>query len=216
MAEIHIQKKRPPVWPWILLILVLIVAAWLFIETTRDDDLEVAGGVRDESNYDEFNRENLTAPDTSYAAVMVNEYIAFINEEQQNRSEEEFISEGIKKLGMALSAIAREKFPGDAEINREVDSIQKKTGTLDNVSENSNDINDIAAGTVQVMNSMQQKGNENIEGEVSKVKESADKISSDRPAVKQQKEITSFLRESGDVLQILAADDKDDNINNRY
>lgn len=29
MAEIHIEKKKKPVWPWVLLVLILLVLGWL-------------------------------------------------------------------------------------------------------------------------------------------------------------------------------------------
>lgn len=40
MAEINIQRKKKPVWPWIILVLVILAAAaiWYFNSSGRDID----------------------------------------------------------------------------------------------------------------------------------------------------------------------------------
>lgn len=40
MAEINIQRKKKPVWPWIILMLVIVAAAalWYFNSPGRDSD----------------------------------------------------------------------------------------------------------------------------------------------------------------------------------
>lgn len=43
MAEINIEKKKKPVWPWILLIILLALIGWAIYEfATQDGDLETS------------------------------------------------------------------------------------------------------------------------------------------------------------------------------
>lgn len=37
MAEINIEKKKKPVWPWILLVILLVLIGWVAYEFLRDD-----------------------------------------------------------------------------------------------------------------------------------------------------------------------------------
>ncbi len=39
MAEINIERKKKPVWPWILLLIVLALIGWAIYESTKDGDL---------------------------------------------------------------------------------------------------------------------------------------------------------------------------------
>ncbi|RPI74364.1 MAG: hypothetical protein EHM47_03815 [Ignavibacteriales bacterium] len=205
MAEIHIQKKKRPVWPWILIIAAVLIAAWLLVENTRVDE-QIAGGLKDEQKEEEYN----SIPKT-HSSAMLNDYIRFINEEQPSGSNpnKDFINEGVKKLSMAISEIAEEKFPRNSEINSQADLIQKKSYNLRDDSKNSNEIRDIAVSTADIFGSMRKNSGKNIDSEVSAVRNSADKIVINKSVEKQQNEITDFLKQSGDVLQRLAADDKE-------
>jgi hypothetical protein len=226
MAEINIQKKKSPIWPWLILMVVVIIAAWLLIDNVIEKDNEVAGGVKDELQDDEFlenddheneiRRDNLTSRNTSYASVMVNEYIVFINDKQPsgNTGNEEFIKEGVKKLGNALSAVVQAKYPGDAELNNKSEFIKQKSDSINQVNNSSGEIKEIFISTVEIMNSMKNRSKKNIDNEISKAKESAEKIKATQPAKNQQKEMIVFLKQSGDVLQVIAADEEINN--NRY
>lgn len=38
MAEINIERKKRPVWPWLLLILILALLGWAIYELATEDD----------------------------------------------------------------------------------------------------------------------------------------------------------------------------------
>ncbi len=38
MAEINIERKKKPVWPWLLLILILALLGWAIYELVIEDD----------------------------------------------------------------------------------------------------------------------------------------------------------------------------------
>ena len=41
MEEISIEKKKKPVWPWILLLVVVGLIIWAVIDMTNDNEVEV-------------------------------------------------------------------------------------------------------------------------------------------------------------------------------
>lgn len=40
MAEINIERKKRPVWPWLLLILILVLLGWAIYELVTEDNVE--------------------------------------------------------------------------------------------------------------------------------------------------------------------------------
>ena len=40
MAEINIERKKKPVWPWLLLIVILALLGWAIYELVTEDDVE--------------------------------------------------------------------------------------------------------------------------------------------------------------------------------
>ncbi|WP_242929140.1 hypothetical protein [Pontibacter vulgaris] len=55
MAEINIERKKKPVWPWILLILILALLGWAIYELTND---------RNEVEADDAPTTGIILPDT--------------------------------------------------------------------------------------------------------------------------------------------------------
>ncbi|GGG15749.1 hypothetical protein [Pontibacter amylolyticus] len=46
MAEIHIEKKKKPVWPWILLVVILLLLGWAVYELfLRDGQVQALAAV---------------------------------------------------------------------------------------------------------------------------------------------------------------------------
>lgn len=214
MAEIHIQKKRTPIWPWIIGVLIVVIIALILIDNplkTKIEDTNIV--VFNDTTESDYKR-----TDTSHASEKVNDFVLFINNPPEDKSSNEvFIKEGVKKLSGALTSIVDEKFPAEAEINNKADFVQQKSDSLiteNNFSKNSKEIKEIFISTTEVLNSIQQKNNQNMDAEISEVKNSAEKINSGKPAIHQQKEIQTFFKEAGDILQVLAGSD-DTDLNNR-
>ncbi len=51
MAEINIEKKKKPVWPWILLVVILLLIGWAVYELVLKDGQTTAGMPLPESLY---------------------------------------------------------------------------------------------------------------------------------------------------------------------
>ena len=94
MTEIKIEKKKP-VWPWILLVLGLLVAAWLlFFRNDKDEPAETG---------------NKTAIDVHENNNIVATYVTFINSDTNTMSlDHAFTSDALTKLTDAVDAMATE------------------------------------------------------------------------------------------------------------
>jgi hypothetical protein len=94
MVEIHLQKKKRPIWPWILGLILAVLLVLFFVLPFSDGEIP--------------------PPLTPVGDTIVNtppevfEYIAFAqNGIPENERIEAWASEGIKKLSLAVSGIAQ-------------------------------------------------------------------------------------------------------------
>lgn len=95
MTEIKIEKKKP-VWPWVLLVLGLLIAAWFFF--LRNDKAKPMNTVENNSLIEV--KENNT---------VVANYVMFIETDTNKMSlDHAFTSEAINKLTDAVDAMATE------------------------------------------------------------------------------------------------------------
>ncbi len=95
MTEIKIEKKKP-VWPWILLVLGLLAAAWFFFfRNDKDEPVETAT--------------NTSQIDTTENNDAVKAYVMFINSDTNTMGlDHAFASEALTKLTDATDAKATE------------------------------------------------------------------------------------------------------------
>lgn len=211
MAEIHIQKKRPPVWPWILGVLLVIIVAFLMIETNFNRDTFEDDGIV----YLDTLTQDYTFKDTANASAKVNDFVEFVSngDTLSNRGkadDQEFITEGVKKLSGALKAVVDEKYPDNDEMKNKADFIQQKSDSLalnNRIAENSREIKEVFNSTIEVISSIQQQDKQQPGKNISEVKETVQKINVNKPAADQKETIRNFFKETGQVLQTLARSD---------
>jgi hypothetical protein len=136
---------------------------------------------------------------------MVAEYIDFVNNDTTNENlpNEEFIKEGVQKLSGALSAVAYEKFSNDPQINKKADEVRQLAGSMTENNKDSKEIKKIFGGAADALVLMWKKNDQDVNGKISEIKNSAEKIDSKSPLAEQQTEIIAFFNSTGDVLQSL-------------
>jgi hypothetical protein len=62
MAEINIQKKKTPIWPWILLVLIIVIAAAVYFMNREDRDEDYDPAERDTIGYsDRYQADTISA-----------------------------------------------------------------------------------------------------------------------------------------------------------
>ncbi len=208
MAEIKIEKKKP-VWPWILLGLVILAVILYFVfadDDYDDDDLleenteEVITTSENEENYSEMDTatwedDNLSGDDSS------SKYIAHIGDMDKMGIDHQYSSEALILLINAL-----ENRTEEANINTDVE-IQELKNDVRDIKEDpqslnhANAIKNVGMKIVNLMEKVQNEKFPDISQDVQEVGNAVQKIQPSTPTLDQKDAVNSFYKEAGDVLQ---------------
>jgi hypothetical protein len=187
MTEIKIEKKKP-VWPWILLILGLLAAAWFFFfRNDKDEPVETA--------------ENTTQIDTTENNSTVAAYVTFINSDTNTMSlDHSFTSEALTKLTDAVNAKATE---AGYDVKVDIAKAKQLAGeiTADPMSTIHADKIRSAADVLSTsLQNMQQAKYPELSTEAADVKSAATAINPETLTLDQRDAVKSFFRNAADLL----------------
>ncbi len=204
MAEIKIEKKKP-IWPWVLLGLIILAVILYFVIADDDDD----------DNIEEENTEQVVTPvetedeaetatweeDNLSGDESVSKYLTHIDDNEKMGKDHEYSSEALVYLINALENRAEE-----ADINTDVE-IQELKENVRDIKEDpqslthANTINDVGAKIVNLMDRMQQEKFPDISQDVQEVRTAVQNIEPSTPTLDQKDAVNSFYDEAGDVLE---------------
>lgn len=187
MTEIKIEKKKP-VWPWILLVLGLLAAAWFFFfRNDKDEPVETA--------------EKTTQVDTTENNSTVAAYITFINSDTNTMSlDHAFTSEALTKLTDAVDAKATETGydvkVDIAKAKQHADEITKDPMSTIHADK----IRSAADVLSTSLQNMQQAKYPGLSNEATDVKNAAAAINPETLTLDQRDVVNSFFRKAADLL----------------
>ncbi len=187
MTEIKIEKKKP-FWPWILLVLGLLAAAWVFfIITDKTEPVETNNkatliGIHENNN-------------------VVASYVTFINSDTSTMSlNHAYTSEALTKLTDAIDAMATE-----AGYDVKVDIAKAKQYALEitkdpMLTNHADKIRSAADVLSTSLQNMQQAKYPELSTEAADVKSAAAAINPDTLTLNQRKIVKSFFKKAADLL----------------
>ncbi|MBA3284927.1 MAG: hypothetical protein H0U27_07690 [Nitrosopumilus sp.] len=187
MTEIKIEKKKP-VWPWILLVLGLLVAVWFFF--FRNDKYEPV---------ETADRTALIDTDENNNTVAA--YVTFINADKNKMSiDHTYASEAITKLTDATDAMA-------TEVGYDVKAdIAKAKQYADEITKNpmstthADKIRSSADVLSTALQNMQQAKFPGLSTEAADVKSAAEAIDPQALTLDQRDVVKSFFSKTADLL----------------
>ncbi len=198
MAEIKIEKKSAPIWPWVLVALA-VVALLIYLFSSGDENNE-----RDEMT-------EVTTSDSSYASsthevsennTAVLAFVSFIRDDpDQMGLDHEFTNEALLRLTNATNAMAEK-----VGYNAQQDMTQVRTHTQKITSDpfettHANSIREAAGILAQSLKNIQQKAFSGLASDADGVKSAAAGIKGNVLTLDQKGEIKSFFRKSADLLE---------------
>ncbi|SFF91794.1 MULTISPECIES: hypothetical protein [Salegentibacter] len=208
MAEIKIEKKKP-IWPWILLGLIILAVIVYFVIADNGDD--------DDDFNEEENTEQVATPmeteeeeDTETARweddnlsgdESVSKYLTHIGDREKMGIDHEYSSEALIYLINALENRSEE-----ANIDTEIE-IQELKDDVRDIKEDpqklthANTINDVGGKIVDLMEKMQEEKFPDISQDVQEVRTALESIEPSTPTLDQKDAVNSFYKEAGDVVQ---------------
>lgn len=204
MAEIKIEKKQP-VWPWILLgiIILAVILYFVFADDDNDDLLEednteqVITPMETEDDLETvtWEEDNLSGDES------VSNYMAHIGDTERMGIDHQYSSEALVFLINALENRAEE-----ANINTDVEIEELKNNVRDIKEDpqtltHANSINNVGTKIVNLMEKMQMEKFPDISQDVQEVRTALQNIQPSIPTLDQKEAVNSFYNEAGDVLQ---------------
>lgn len=201
MAEIHVERKQKPIWPWIIGLLVIIGVIWLIADgSERPMDsgtaiVPTAPGIGIPSDADVTEEE----------IPVIKPAIGFVtyikNNENRNKigDDPDITGEALIKLSIALRDLSNGEGL-EEEINlveRDGKQIQQNPEYMDNPDRLSNAF----ASAVSVMEKIQARDFPDAQSEVNDVREASQRLSTDRDLFEQRNEVTTFFDEAADAVQ---------------
>lgn len=198
MAEIKIEKKSAPIWPWILVAL-FFLAILIYLYFPREERFD-----RDETTK-VSSVESYTSTDTlevSRNSTAVSAFVNFINDDPNKIDlDHEFINEALLRLTNATEATADEI---GYEIQKELGEVRiynDKITTDPFETTHANSLREAASALAQSLQNIQQKAFSGLASEADGVKSAAAGIKGNVLTLDQKGEVKSFFRKSADLLE---------------
>ncbi|HLT32375.1 MAG TPA: hypothetical protein VKZ98_01170 [Aquaticitalea sp.] len=206
MAEIKIEKKKP-VWPWILLVLILLAIVAFFVyqnqadDTYYDDDNTDMVDDMDNSIYND----TTTFGDTYYdeGSAAMTGLMESLKDSTRFGTDSTFTKTALHNLAKLTMAKAQSNNVESSSALSDLESYTLRNNLNDSRTDNSNmaaDFKDVTQDIVTVIESITNKNGTTMQQEVTQLKETSSKISGTTTLDKQQRTLQTFFRQAHDVL----------------
>lgn len=212
MAEIRIEKKKP-VWPWILLGLIILGIILYFV---------FAGNDNESSDMEENNTEQMQ--DTTYSSTRTGEgttttmagrtnqsttsngdkvstYLAHIGNQDRMGVDHEYTNNALVHLIEAVDSKAKDL---NVDINQDLQEIREDAQQITQnpqATNHANKIKDAGTKIASVLEKLQKEKFPELSNDVEEVKTAANKINASVSTLEQKNNINSFFNEAADVLK---------------
>lgn len=211
MAEIKIEKKKP-IWPWILLIIVLLAVIAYFVYTNSESD-DYADDVNSEANNqmdddidddinDSISYEDAVDFPDSTSAVM--QYDQSISDSTRIGTDSTYTKIALHNLSKAVTAKAAQY---NLEGSKALEDLKNYSTQMDGMSDSrmpnssgiSKNFKAVSSNIVTVLQSLQTSKYPNLQKEVADLKQTSNKLTT-ATIEKQKITLQAFFRKSNEVL----------------
>jgi hypothetical protein len=209
VADIDVERKSgPPIWAWLLGLLVLALLIWLIASMLGRDDTQPVPS--------DPARDTLPT-DVGVAAVppTLREFRQACQVEEGVRTEEmgrehEFTVQCFERLANAMDDVARQH-PGEAEVGPQIEAVRENARQIRESDpesvQHSNWTREAAEAGAAALATMQQRwfaGEGEVQGAVSDVRDAAGRVDRQGMLMDQMTHLRSYFRRAGDALEGMA------------
>lgn len=185
MAEIKIEKKAP-VWPWLLIGGLLIIALIYYFGFRNNDQPEVVQ----------------TPPETiEVESGSVDQYVQFINEGRTMGLDHNYTNGALSKLTTAIKAKAQQT---GFDVEADLEKVKEHSDQITNdpfETTHANNIRKAADILTDAMQNMQKAKYPNLTAQADEVRSAANSINPDVLTLDQRDAVKVFFQKSADLLQ---------------
>jgi hypothetical protein len=208
MAEIRIKKKRSPIWPWLVGILIVLAAVWLMLEfVLTEQGIRFETKIKEKFHIEENNRRSEGNGYQTHTK-RIDDFIALVNDETfiEEHIDADKAREGMQLLAEALDEVIDEHGISNQEIIADNHVLSEQVnGSGQDQNEgpavNETDLNRSFYTAANLIEGIQQEKFPEIYTIVADVKESAMAIEPYKNISEQSEQVKDFLIRSGHALQ---------------
>lgn len=216
MAEIKLERKKRPIWPWVLLaLLLLLLIIWAVIAAMRPGEPEALPTVTAIGE----TAVPVTTDTAPLAAGLPRELENYMRtcsvaggaEPETMGREHEFSTNCLELLTDSMSAVAAQR-SADPNMTQQIDSVRQQVREIRQSEatsvQHSNATRRAADAAAAALSTMQQAfsgTDEQARQSVEQVRNAAQQIQTTQPLLEQKDALRSFFRQAGTALQNLAA-----------
>ena len=201
MAEIKIQKKRNPVWLWIIAIILIGIIIWILFSyanfTKKGGELSI---------FTDSTQKQQEAVLDSNIVSEINNFDLFVNNSAKENNLIDYTKEGLHKLSVVLNTMINQNDTLQVSLKDQQDTLRKDIDNIDSYSDkskNSMDIKNAFLSITGLMQSIQNKKYDSLDTRVSEVKFTAQSIDAMQPIQTQEIKIKEFFKRSDIVLKLM-------------
>lgn len=207
MAEIKIEKKKP-IWPWIILALIILALLYFFVFANDDDVTDDVDDNTEQVVWDEDSTTTDWDDDTttnwdndSLSMTGVAGYMAYIDNDAKMGVDHEYTNNALMKLIEAVEAKASEV---NYDVTADMQAARKDAEKITNdptAVNHAGTIKDAGNKIATALSKMQKDKFPNLTSDVEEVKKAVENINPDTQTLNQKDQINEFFEEAGEVLE---------------
>lgn len=209
MAEIKVEKKSP-IWPWILLGLIILGVILYFLLANGNDDTDTMDDdndqVTDTTYQNTQNRASDTATWNNNSSMEANNqsvsrYISHVGDKQRMGIDHEYTNSALLHLANAVEYKAKEQ---NVNIDADLQEIKKEAEKITRDPMAPNHANTIKSAGSRIADAIAKIQNEkfpNLSQDVQEVKTALEQIDNSTLTLDQKDSVNGFFNEAADVLR---------------
>lgn len=204
MADIDIEKKKP-VWPWIILVLVILAILYFLIFAGDDDaddlDETTTEQVEDTTVWEDQD-ENTAAWDTEdTTGQAVSDYIAYVGDKSRMGIDHTYTNNALVELTNAVESKAQQE---NVDITADMQEIRQDAQEVTEdpmATDHANIIRNTGAKIVDALEKIQQESYPDLSGDIENLRNSLQEIDPSVQTLEQKEDVNSFFDQAADVLR---------------
>jgi hypothetical protein len=211
MADIDIERKETPIWPWILGgLLLLALLLWLFMGRGGDDD--VAPGLVVPADTTAATAD--TVARTGAIPPAVAEYLTFSrtpDAAQEMGAQHEYTAGGIRRLVAALDALVAQDTIGQTAIEPQLQQLRANADRMQDTPADSpthsNAARDAFTSAAELMETIRTERypqDPALQRQVTQAREAATGVQPGEPLLEQRDRVQQFFERAGEALLTIA------------
>lgn len=207
MTEIKIEKKQS-IWPWIIVVLVLLIVGGYLLLKDRDTDVNDNAnsvGVDSLKNYRNDATDTYDPKVNDNFKAAMSEFNSFVGDSIKIGTDSIYTKTAFYKLVRMVVTKADENNILSTESLENLRSYDMQASNKVHTGSISKNLNAMGKDVTSVIESIQNKNFPNLESEVTSLKKISDKLSGNTVLAKQQQTIHNFMMKTIDILNSMNA-----------